>query len=356
MKNVYLITMFITFIISLLLSNNRIRPRKVYKVTVLIVFIILLYISGFRSTSSIGDTMFYSYSYRLFVENPYVNFKGKDYGFSLLVLLLTKISTDPQILIVFTAFITNAFNILTLYKHSNPFELGTFLYFATVVFYVTMNGIRQAMVAAIMFWASRYIIKNDWIKYLVIVIILSRFHSSAIILIPIYFICRKEAWGREFWAVLGISLMLIVAFRPMLSVIVNLLDSTQYNNYGQDMMKNTATVNPIRVLVTAVPLFLAYFVKDKLKSSWPESNIFIFMSLFNFIVMLFGTRYLFFYRLSIYFELYNLVLIPRLLYFYEIRIRTMLYICIIIFYSVFCFYQISLWDDPYKNVLIQYLF
>lgn len=351
MKNIYLTAMFLLFIISLFISNNNVRPRRVYKITAVIVFVILFIISGFRTPSSIGDTFSYSHSFDLLVQNPHVDLSTKDFAFGLFSLLLIKISTDPQILIVVTAFITNAFIITALYKYSEPFELGVFLYLGTVQFYVTMNGIRQSMVAAILFWASKYIEKKDWMKYFILVIALSKFHSSAIIFIPIYFLVKKEAWGREFWITLGISVLLIFAFRPMLNVVVNFLDSTNYSNYGKDMLNNSTSVNPIRVLITLVPLVLAYKVKDEIKISWPQGNMFIFMSLFNFIFMMFGTQYIFFYRLCIYFDLYNLVLIPRLLNFYNGKTRVILYGSILMFYSVFCWYQINLWNDSYSNIL-----
>ncbi|WP_139906062.1 EpsG family protein [Clostridium thermarum] len=351
MKEIYLVSMFLIYITSLFMSNNKVKPRKVYKLTAIIVFVVLFIISGFRSTASIGDTYFYSHSYRLLVENPYLNISSKDYGFNIFMYLLTRLSSDPQILLIVTSFITNAYITLTLYKHSKPFELGVFLYFGTVMFYITMNGIRQSMVAAILFWASKYILKRDWKKYFPIVIILSGFHSSAIIFLLIYFLCTREAWGREFWVTLGASLLLVIMFRPMLNVAVKAIESTSYSDYGKDMMTNTTSVNPIRVLVTLVPLVVAYMVKDKIKKSWPEGNMFIFMSLFNFIFMLSGTQYLFFYRMCIYFDLYNLVLLPKLLDYYDKKTRAILYGSILILYSIFCWYQISGWDDYYRNIL-----
>lgn len=352
MKYIYFATMFIVFIIALMVNNNKYKSLAISLFSTSIIFIILMIISGFRSPSSIGDTFFYSHSYRLLGTNPVIGANSKDTGFLLIMILLNKISKDPQILIFFTAFITNLFIILTLYRYSKPFALGVYLYFGTVLYYVTMNGIRQSMVSAILFGAVRCIINNQWKRYFIIVILLSTIHGSALMFLPLYFLVRKEAWNRTFWAVLLISVMSVVAFRPMLGMIVQLLESTQYSNYGHDMVNNSSSTNVIRLFITLVPIVLAYLVKDELRNKWPESSIFIYMSLFNFIFMLLSTQYKYFYRLCIYFELYNLVLIPRLMYFYDKKTRMLLYAGIITFYFIFSWYQVNLWNDYYRNILI----
>ncbi|GIM28750.1 transmembrane protein EpsG [Clostridium polyendosporum] len=352
MKYVYFTTMFIVFILALMVNNNKYRSLTLSRFSTFIILTIIILISGFRSPNSIGDTGTYTYTYRLINVNPHLLDNSKDYGFTLIMILLNKISRNPQILIFFTAFITNLFIILALYKYAKPFALGIYLYFGTVLYYVTMNGIRQSMAAAILFWAVRYVINNQWKTYFIIVILVSTLHGSAVIFLPLYFLVRKEVWNRTFWAVFFISVMLVVAFRPMLGIIVKFLETTQYSNYGRDMANNSSSVNLIRLSVTFVPIVLAYLVKDKVRNQWPESSVFIYMSLFNCIFMLFSTQYLYFYRLCIYFELYNLILISRLVHFYDKKTKMLLYTGIITFYFIFSWYQVSLWNDYYRNVLV----
>jgi len=350
MKNVYFITMLIVYIIAHIGINSKYESKFLSRLSAFVIFVILVIISGFRT--GIGDTFFYKHKYMLLVENPVADFKDKDVGFTFFMLLLAKLSKDPQILIFVTSFITNLFIVIALYKYSKPFEVGIFLYFGTVLYYVTMNGIRQSMVAAIMLWAVKYISEGRFIKYTALVLLLSTLHQSAIIFIPLYFLVRTEAWSRTFWITLGSALVFTIAFKPLSGTTAGLLESTVYENYGQDMLTNEETVNSIRVLITLVPLVLAYFVRDRLKNEWPESRIFIYMALFNFIFMLLGTQYLYFYRLCIYFDLFNLILIPKLLQFYGKQKGMSLYVYLILLYLVFCWYQVDLWHEGYKNVLL----
>jgi len=215
-----------------------------------------------------------------------------------------------------------------------------------------MNGIRQSIAGVIAFWAVKYIIKKDWFRYFLTVLIASTFHQSVLLMLPIYFLARKKAWSKAFWMVLGISVGLVAVFRPFLGIIVSLLEKTSYADYGRDMLNNSTSTNILRVFIALVPLVLAYFVRDRLREDWPESNIFIFMSLFNLIFYMFSTQYLYFYRLCIYFELYNLVLIPRLLAYFPRKRSVAIYIYIIIFYLVISAYQVFGWGDYYNNVLV----
>lgn len=351
MVYIYFLAMIIVYVIAYIGSNSKYRSTGFSIGSICVIIAVLVFISGFRS--GIGDTFFYKHTYNLLVENPDIHIKDKDLGFTYFMILLTSISKNPQILVFLTSLVTNMIIIITLYKYAKPLELGVFLYFGTLMYYVTMNGIRQSLVSSVLFCAVSFIIKKDWIKYFILILLLSTFHQSALIFLPLYFLVRREAWSKSFWAVLGVTVVLVIAFRPMLGTISSLLENTSYSNYGQDMLSNTETVNFIRVLISAVPLVLAYLVKDRVKSEWPESSIFIYMSLFNFIFMLLGTQYLYFYRLCIYFDLFNLILIPRLIYFYGKQKGLTLYIYVIALYTIFSWYQVSLWNENYRNILFK---
>ena len=348
---VYYGALAITYVIAYLGANSKYNSPVLSRVSKLLIFAVLVIVSGFRSEYSIGDTSAYAHSYRLLASNPEIDIRSRDAGFGLLMLALLKISDNPQILIFTTAFITNLFIVLTLYKYAKPFELGIFLYFGTVLYYVSMNGIRQSMAGAICFWAVKFILKRDGLKYFLAILVASTFHQSALLLLPVYFLAGKKAWSKTFWAIVGISTGLVVVFRPFIEFFVKLVEKTSYAGYGQDILNNSASTNILRIFVALIPIVMAFIVRDRLQKEWPESSIFIFMSLFNLIFYMFSTQYLYFYRLCIYFDLFNLVLIPRLLAFYPRKKSVMIYAGIIVFYLAFSGYQVVGWSDYYRNVL-----
>ncbi len=108
------------------------------------------------------------------------------------------ITKDPQIMYFTVAVVTCGFILKGLVEFGRPFELSVFLFLGTYHYYASFNGIRQYMVAAVLFWAVRYVISGSWKRYMSIVPLCSLFHSSALIMIPVYFLVRKSLVARDF--------------------------------------------------------------------------------------------------------------------------------------------------------------
>ena len=155
-----------------------------------IVALILVFLSGLRS--GIGDTPFYKHSYELLVQNPnQFKFDG-DFALNLLSLFLMQISTDPQILIFTVALITNILNVIMFNKYRSYLKLQVYMYITSGYYITTMNGLRQCLAAALLFACTQLIIKGKFIPYCICVILISTFHESALMMIPIYFVVRQE--------------------------------------------------------------------------------------------------------------------------------------------------------------------
>lgn len=359
MAMVYLSAMIVVWLIGHYGLNNQYRSRAITYMSLMTIFTILLIISAFRT--GIGDTYFYKHIYELIGTNLANSSLGEvitsfdhERGFYTGIALLNMISTDPQLLVIVCAVITNALNLYDIYKFARPFELGIYLYFATVIFYVTMNGMRQALVASIFFWGVRYIIRGEWKKYLILILLLSNLHTSALLLIPVYYIARHEAWGDFFWKVFTGGVIVFIIFPIIKPVIVMILQDTQYAVYGNDMAQGGESVNLLRVLVMLVPPSLAFTVRKELAKQWKESHIFIFMSMLNFIFILWSIQYLYFYRVCMYFEVFNLALMPRVISCMDKQKGMCIYVYLIICYFIFAYYQVAVcWGEKFSNILFK---
>ena len=118
-----------------------------------LIFLVIFLISAFRN--DIGDTFQYKHSYSLLYKYKF-NTEG-DWGFNLFQYILYTINKDPLLLIVVTSLITVGFNIYNLYHYSNYLELEIYMYITSGYFTTTMNGIRQSMIAAVIFTFTRII-------------------------------------------------------------------------------------------------------------------------------------------------------------------------------------------------------
>lgn len=355
------INLAIVFIFSYLgryfSTYSIITPTGLYgfkpnKMLVFLAAVCLVCISGLRT--NIGDTINYI---NIYTENDFTweyIYSQKDMGFGILQMLLKKISDDPQILIFTTAMVTNVLIIMVLYKYSRLFELSTFVYITGGLHLVSMNGIRQVLAASIIFTATKYLINGNFVKYTLIVLIASTFHQSALILIPIYFLVRTKAWTKSTLAWLCSSVIIVLGYDQFSSLLFSAIEDTQYSDYSSF---NEGGANIIRVAVSAAPLLIAYFGKDKLREIFPKSDYIVNMSLLGLIFMIVSTQQWIFARFSIYFNLYQLILISWVIDLFSKKDQKLLYYLILALFFVFYFYEnvISL-NILYKSVLLEKLF
>ena len=326
----------ITFVLAIFGNMYKDKHNRANIIFSLAIIAILDIISGLRS--NIGDTYFYMHTYELIASGEQIT-DGYEAGFLLLFKILVSISSDPQLMILFTGVVTTSINIWMLRRYSSLFELEVFLYIATGYFVVTMNGIRQGMVAAIMFACTTFIINGKFIPYLIATLLMSTLHSSVLIMIPVYFIVRNEAWSKKIGIIVLISVVALFCIQPIMTSVFGMLEGTKYSGYESDVLTGgEGGANPMRLIVAAVPIFLAYIGRDNLKKKWPKSNVFINMSILNLIIYAFSLYNWVFARFTFYFEVYAIVLLPYTIKFTSNRkLRDLLYFGLVICYIIFMY-------------------
>lgn len=120
------------------------------------------------------------------------------------------------------------------------------------------NGMRQFIAVAIIFAGFRYLVEKQYIKMILLILLASLFHGSALLMIPIVFIVQGKAWDIKTVLML-LATAVVIAFIDRFSPILNdFLQDTQYD----DMMNNEIWTtddgtNIIRVAVYSVPAILS---------------------------------------------------------------------------------------------------
>lgn len=327
---VFYTVLVLTYLLGLIITLGSEKYQVLKYIILLVVITISVMVAGFRD--SIGDTYFYKHSYNLLAKNPVINWEGKDIGFSIFQLILISISDNPQFLVLVTSLITQSLNIITLHTYKNLYELQVYMYITSGYWLTSMNGMRQAMAASIIFVGTPLLIKGKFLYYFFIIIIASSFHSSALVMLPIYFIVREKTWSKKIWLMigaLGIGFILYDILEPM---IFNLLGGTNYGHYSEFDEGGSSF---IRAFIATLPVIGAYLLKDELKQ-WPESGIFINMSLLNCIILFFSMYNWIFARLTYYFLPYTFVLLPYLIMKWpNVKEKRILYYGFLVCYFIF---------------------
>lgn len=314
-------------------------------------FSIIIFFAGMRSY--VADTSAYINTfnqYPLFSVAHDVIFdsSAREPGFIVFsILIKTYISQDYQVWLFIIATISGICIMYPLYKYSCNYGISLFLFMASCQFTWMFNGMRQFLVASILFACTPFILEKKPIPYIIIVLILSTFHKSALIMIPAYFIVDSEPWSKRsmlFIACIILAMMFTSQFTGLLDTVV---ENSDYATSIGEFKGNDDGTSPIRILVESIPIVIAFIYRDRIKEKLtPIVKISINMSLISsgvYIISKIAKSGVLLGRLPIYFSLYNLLLLPWLINnTFEKNERRLINFFMIICYLGFFYYQMKI--------------
>jgi hypothetical protein len=119
---------------------------------------------------------------------------------------------------------------------------------------------RQFIACAIIFGGFRYLVEKQYIKMILLILLASLFHGSALLMIPVVFIVQGKAWDIKTIFFLAATVVVIAFIDQVSPILQELLENTQYD----DMMTNEIWstddgTNILRVAVYSVPAVLSLF-------------------------------------------------------------------------------------------------
>lgn len=347
-------TLIITFLMCFMAQNTAKRKKTINGETKCLPNLffsvcacsVLVFVSAFRS--GVGDTETYR---DLFASAPntikeffqVIPLEG-EWGFTLYYTLIKQfISEKSQWFLIISAVITLAGIFVVFYKYSEHIDLAIFYFMTMGCYLVTMNGIRQYMVSAILFLAFPWIVKKKWYLYLPLVLLLSTWHTSALMFLILYFIGDKEAWG--FWtkAIIVLGVGLFITYPVTGPMIANLLGETQYGHYESALTSEGGGANAIRIFVYAVPVILNYIGrKNKRMTEKFGYNLMVNMSVLNLIFMLLANKYWIYARFNMYFNAYSIILLCwDIKYLFKENNKKLVYVVSIILFAIYYWYDMA---------------
>ncbi len=192
-----------------------------------------------------------------------------------------------------------------------------------------MNGIRQDTAACIFFYSVLFICDRKWFKYILACIIMTGFHSSAIILIPLYFLLVKAkdlTYSRIFQSVLlTIAFMIALTKRDYTSELLPFIESyivnTDYEVYTESAIERLIEMTKAGSGISFKILFLInlciIYYSNNLKSYFEGRKFTIYYNLYFWgaVFQLFFINNLLLARPFRYFRLFNMLMIAYLLFY-----------------------------------------
>lgn len=212
-----------------------------------------------------GDTYSYRYLYDMVPSSlgqltAYVSSQTKDKGFAALSVFIKTIFGNSDVIFFFVLALFQMICIVLVFrKYSCNYWLSMFLFVASTDYMSWMhNGIRQFTAVTLIFAVTGLMLKRKYIPLIIVILVASTIHGSALLMIPIVFIIQGKAWNKKTLFCIILSLIALIFVNQFTNLLDVLLADTQYTNVVSDWesMSDNGT-NPIRVLVYSVPTILS---------------------------------------------------------------------------------------------------
>ncbi len=160
------------------------RQQMCNRVCLFAVFLILFALSACRL--NVGN------DYAKYVEFMHlVNcdaYVPTEAGFNLLVKIIYGLSGFENYLLVFAvyAFVTIGIFLLGMYEQSEDFPLTFFLFMALGYYFQTFSTVRYYLALALALYAMKFVMRGQWGRFTVLILLGSAFHKSLLVVIPLY--------------------------------------------------------------------------------------------------------------------------------------------------------------------------
>ena len=338
---VYLImiaTLLVVFGVESVISKNglsikerKVRPNKFF---IAVVFIILSFVAVFRY--GVG-TDFYAY-YR--TSNWVHHFERGNYdspGFTLFAICCQKVFGNINGAITMgAALITIGLIVYIITKHSENLLVSILLFIFAGCFIGMFNGVRQYLATAILFTGHRFIINRKPIKWLLVVLLASTIHITAILMFFVYFICNLKCNWKLVGIYFIIAICLLFAYEPLF----NLVGALKQDSIDTSDVYMRSSVNILRIAVQCIPIVLLLFVNKGKINNDSESRFLFNICLLNGALAIAAMNSPYFSRFWLYTSCFQILMYPKILNKMESDNKTFFTILLVVCYAAFWAYEV----------------
>lgn len=282
--------------------------KKQKKSFLIITGIALILFLGLRN-KYLGSTDTYNYysffEYALTRHNWSSFYPHSDFeiGFQMFVWLLSRVTSNAQILLLVTAFIYIASLMRYIYHNSDDVVLSVVMYITLGLMFFEMQGMRQSVAISICLISYEFLKKNKLVLFVLCVIFACTFHKTAIVFLVLWLFRKYTLTPKHLliFTLLGGGVLVFC------NTIIEYANSIFDMNYGTAVEGGGLVATSIYILTI---IFVYVFVpRDKIDK---EFSLAFYMMLLGFVAYI--VRYigaLASERISFYFMFAQLTVLPN---------------------------------------------
>ena len=228
------------------------RQQMCNRVCMLSIFLILFALSACRLNVG-NDYAQYVEFMHLVNYNAYV---PTEIGFNLLVKLIYGLSGFENYLLVFAvyAFVTIFAFLLAIYEQSDDFPLTFFLFMALGYYFQAFSTVRYYLALAAALYSMKFVLRRQWIRFVVLILLGSTFHKSLLVVLLLYFLASLpwKKWQLALGALFCTTFLFAQDF--YLKVVVFLYPTYEDTEYLEGGTSYINILRCVAVLIFAVAI------------------------------------------------------------------------------------------------------
>lgn len=266
---------------------------------------------------------------------------GANPGFILVCSLLRHYNVSSQSFLMIFAAVTIGIYMWFLRKYTSNIWITVFLFIVMGCYTFTLAAIKQCVAVAFCLLAVDRALKKQYAHFALWVVIAIFFHPYAAMYLIVPFLMFRP-WSGKTFILLGLFGLVGILLRPMIGTIVD-ITTMMGEEYDAESFTGEG-VNPFRLAVCTVPLFISFLARRNIAQMDAEQEqgnyLFMNLSMLNAEIMfvaLFGTAN-YFARLANYFFIFQTLSLPWLFRLFEKRSRSLLVCAAVVCYCLYFYY------------------
>ncbi|HNS33021.1 MAG TPA: EpsG family protein [bacterium] len=354
--HVYYLTLVFVFVTAFLAQDTRSNPISVAEhapsanplqnikassMFVFLAFLALFLVAGLRW--KVGtDYQQYSqlyWSYSRVPLNELLSLRISNlglFGIRAISIISRYLYDDPASMFLLASLITIGLSVRHISKSSSMFLFSIMLFIFGGSWHGSFNGMRQSLATAVIFAGSGFMMRREFWKYLLVVLAAVLFHSSAFVMLPIYFIAGRKIDYRQWAMLIAITVFMISSYDVLFKISEILLDK----EVAATLPYMTRRVNSLRVAASWAPILL-YFMVRKVYGKDAESNFYMNMLIITAMLKVGTMNSAYLMRVTGYTGVFMPLALPKILACFEKRSALLLKLFILGLYAIFWYVEIS---------------
>lgn len=306
----YLIICIILLLLNLAgsLLSKELKDKHITKITFWLQVVLLMSLSMFRDFSVGKDTL----NYVEFYQSSTFEFSRFEPGFIYLVRFCKKISSNPRFFLCITSiFIFYSFG-KTIWRYSKMPSLSLYIIYCYTFFNFALSGLRESLAISIILLSFPYILKRDYLKFIILLALASSMHTTACIFIFAPLLAKLRISKRNILLLLMMAILLQSLFNALLNYALLIVPA--YNSYvvGGVYFGDTrlASILDLGVLLSILIFCLHYYKKTLIGEI---DNTLIMLVCFAIVVMIISLKFNLLSRVALYYSFFISILLPNAL-------------------------------------------